>query len=351
LQNVVVGMIVITGKNYQSALEERNHEKILFPEYGKTREELKTFVSSLTGEEVLVTASLELIDMLLARFRGEDNVLVYSDTGKSLTFKEAFELRKYLDFDLRGGDFKGEEKVSVLFVEGKTDSKFFKAAYKKVFGFTESRTRGNSRNVPKALKPIETLFDKDNYELIVREGTYLAIIPSEGNSGVVRNLGNFLRAMDVFDFNVDKMGVAIDIDEDEERVIQSITGKLSSFASERQGENFQVGETVVVPLLIGTRIKLGPCIEWEKPTVEDFMLAILSGSRAFKSLERAINILCVDLGRKLKPKEVIYLAMAAQKFWGNLEGFYEMMIMRTPKWKVEKVLKRARLYEKMEELF
>ncbi|AGT34309.1 hypothetical protein OCC_14135 [Thermococcus litoralis DSM 5473] len=59
------------------------------------------------------------------------------------------------------------------------------------------------------------------------------------------------------------------------------------------------------------------------------MLAILEGDKTFKKLERAINILCVDLKRKLKPKEVIYLAMAAKKFWGNLEGFYEMSIMRT----------------------
>ncbi|WP_048151750.1 DUF3226 domain-containing protein [Palaeococcus ferrophilus] len=341
-------MRVVTGNVFEEFADDRS---ILFPEYRKNRDELLNFVNSLTEDETVVTASLELIDLIAWRFRrGEENVLIYSDTGKSLTLKEVYELRKYLDFDVRGGDFRGEEKVSILFVEGKTDSKFFKATYKKVFGFKESRTRGKPRDVPGALRPIETLFERDNYELIVRDGGYLAIIPSEGNSGVVRNLGNFLRAMEVFDFRVDRIGVAIDIDEDEERAMQSITGKLSSFSFEREGENFRVGETVVVPLLIGTRIELGSCIEWEKPTVEDFVLAILKGGRTFKSLERAINILCVDLGRKLKPKEVIYLAMAAQKFWGNLEGFYEMMIMRTPKWKVEKVLKRARLYERMGEL-
>jgi len=59
----------------------------------------------------------------------------------------------------------------------------------------------------------------------------------------------------------------------------------------------------------------------QKPTIEDFMLAILEGDRTFKRLERAINILCIDLKRKLKPKEVIYLAIAAKKFRETLKSF------------------------------
>ena len=339
----VMLMILITGKSYENILESKNDEKILFPEYGKNRNELKAFVSSLKGDEIIVTSSLELVDLILERFkRGEENFLIYSDTGESLTFKEAYELRKYLDFDLRGAESKSWKRVSVIFVEGKTDSKFFKAAYKKLFGFKDAR-----RDIPDNLKLMERLFERDNYELIVKDGAYIAIIPSEGNSGVIRNLGNLLRAMEVFEFAVDKIGVAMDIDESEERVIDSIRGKLSSFEYSTEGENFRVGDVTVVPLLIGARIELGPCIEWEKPAVEDFMLAILEGDRTFKKLERAINILCVDLRRKLKPKEVIYLAMASKKFWGNLEGFYEMSIMRTPKWKVEKVLKSEGIYRKM----
>lgn len=342
----VMLMILITGKSYEKILENKNEEKILFPEYGKNREELKAFVSSLSGHEIVVTSSLELLDLILEGFkRDEESFLIYSDTGESLTFKEAYELRKYFDFDLRGAEFKSRERVSVLFVEGKTDSKFFKAAYKKLFGFKDAR-----RDIPDNLKLMERLFERDNYELIVKDGSYIAIIPSEGNSGVVRNLGNILRAMEVFEFPVDRIGVAVDIDESEERVLDSIRGKLSSFEHSREGRNFRVGRVLVVPLLIGGRVELGPCIEWEKPTVEDFMLAILEGDRTFKKLERAINILCIDLKRRLRPKEVIYLAMASKKFWGNLEGFYEMSIMRTPGWKVEKVLRKAGIYERMEEV-
>ncbi|WP_456453649.1 DUF3226 domain-containing protein [Thermococcus sp.] len=338
-------MIVITGTRYEAVLEEFNHRKILFPEYGKNREQLQDFVASLTGDEIIVTASLELIDLLLGAFRGEENLVVYSDTGKSLTFGEAHGLRKYLDFDLRGGKTGESSRVSVLFVEGKTDSKFFKAAYKKVFGFKEAR-----RRVPGNLKLIERLFERDNYELVVKDGSYIAVIPSEGNSGVIRNLGNFLRAMEVFEFRVDKIGLAIDIDESREQVMESITGRLSSFSHQKSGGKFIVGSTSVIPLLIGAKIELNPCIEWQKPAVEDFMLAVLQADGTLEKIERAINILCIDLKRKLRPKEVIYLAMAAKKFWGNLEGFYEMTIMRTPRWKMEKILRRGGIYEVMQEV-
>jgi len=336
-------MIIVTGDRYDEALTDRNFEKILFPEYGKNREKLREFANKLKGDEVIVTASLELIDLILKRFQGEGHVLIYSNTGKGLTFKEAYELRKYLDFDLRGAEITNTEKVSVLFCEGKTDSKFFKASYKKVFGFKEAR------EVPPNLVLIEKLFERDNYELIKNNG-YIAIIPSEGNAGVIRNLGNFLRAMEVFEFHVGKIGIAIDIDESKKAVMDSIRGKLSSFKYSKTKKGFKVGKTEVIPLLIGGKIDLGPCVEWQKPTIEDFMLAILESDKTFKKLERAINILCIDLKRKLKPKEVIYLAMATKKFWGNLEGFYEMSIMRTPKWKVEKVLKESKIYEKMEAL-
>ena len=336
-------MIIVTGDRYDEALTDRNFEKILFPEYGKNREKLREFVNKLKGDEVIVTASLELIDLILKKFQGEGHVLIYSNTGKGLTFKEAYELRKYLDFDLRGAEITNTEKVSVLFCEGKTDSKFFKASYKKIFGFKEVR------EVPPNLVLIEKLFERDNYELIKNNG-YIAIIPSEGNAGVIRNLGNFLRAMEVFEFHVGKIGIAIDIDESKKAVMDSIRGKLSSFKYSKTKKGFKVGKTEVIPLLIGSKIDLGPCVEWQKPTIEDFMLAILEGDKTFKKLERAINILCIDLKRKLKPKEVIYLAIAAKKFWGNLEGFYEMSIMRTPKWKVEKVLKESKIYEKMEAL-
>lgn len=339
-------MIVITGTRYEAVLEEANHRKILFPEYGKNREQLQDFVASLTGDEIIVTASLELMDLLLGAFRGEENLVVYSNTGKGLTFNEAYGLRKYLDFDLRGGETGESSKVSVLFVEGKTDSKFFKAAYKKVFGFKELR----GSRIPGNLRLIERLFERDNYELVVKDGSYIAIIPSEGNSGVIRNLGNFLRAMEVFEFRVDKIGLAIDIDESRERVMESITGKLSSFRYKKSGDRFIVGGTTIIPLLIGAKIELNPCIEWQKPAVEDFMLAVLQADGTLEKIERAINILCIDLKRKLRPKEVIYLAMAAKKFWGNLEGFYEMMIMRTPHWKMGKILKRGSIYDVMQEV-
>lgn len=166
-------MIIVTGDRYDEALTDRNFEKILFPEYGKNREKLREFVNKLKGDEVIVTASLELIDLILKKFQGEGHVLIYSNTGKGSTFKEAYELRKYLDFDLRGAEITNTEKVSVLFCEGKTDSKFFKASYKKIFGFKEAR------EVPPNLVLIEKLFERDNYELIKNNG-YIAIIPVKG---------------------------------------------------------------------------------------------------------------------------------------------------------------------------
>ena len=54
-------MRIITGKHH--------FDGILFPEQGKNGEELKKFVSSLEGDETVVTASLELIDLILKRFK------------------------------------------------------------------------------------------------------------------------------------------------------------------------------------------------------------------------------------------------------------------------------------------
>lgn len=334
-------MKIITGKNYESVA--LSLETILFPEYGKNREELKEFVKNLQGNEIIVTSSLELIDLILERFkRDEQSFVLYSDSGKRLRFKEAYELRKYLDFDLRGAKFREMKNVSVLFCEGKTDAKFFKASYKKLFGFKESK------EIPENLKLIERLFERDNFEILRKEDKFLAIIPSEGNAGVIRNVGIFLKAMDVYGFTVQKIGLAIDIDDSEERVLESIKGKLSSFRCKEENGLFKVGESLIVPLLIGVKIELSPCIEWEKPTIEDLMLEVLNEERVLRRIDRAINILYVDLRRKLKPKEVIYLTMAAKRFWGNLEGFYEMMLMRSRKENLEKVLIRAGILDKLE---
>jgi len=145
---------LVTGKRWEAFAD-----AILFPEYGKGRDELANFVNSLKGDETIVTASLELIDLIADRFRNGENVLIYSNTGNSLTLKETHELRKYLDFDVRGG-FSGEiAKTSVLFVEGKTDAKFFKGALKKLFEFRESR------KAPYQFRFIERVFERDNFDL------------------------------------------------------------------------------------------------------------------------------------------------------------------------------------------
>ena len=68
--------------------------------------------------------------------------------------------------------------------------------------------------------------------------------------------------MGVFNFYGQKIGVAIDIDESEEAVMQSIKGKLSSFRYKVSKKGFKVGSTEIIPLLIGTKIDLGPCVEW-----------------------------------------------------------------------------------------
>ncbi|ASJ06500.1 DUF3226 domain-containing protein [Thermococcus pacificus] len=333
-------MRVVTGSRWEEFAEENS---ALFPEYRKNRDELLTFTSSLKGNETVVTSSLELIDLIAWRFRkGEENVLIYSDTGKALTLKEVYELRKYLDFDVRGG-FSGEEaRTSVLFVEGKTDAKFFKAVFKKLFEFKESRS------APRNLRFIERVFERDNFDLLRREGDnyYLAVIPSEGNSGVIRNLGNFLRAMDVFDFRVDRVGAAIDVDEDRESALASITGKLSGFKHEKTPLGYRVGETEVVPLIIGLPFE-DELIEWKKPTVEDLMLHLIAREGLLDKVKPGLRALNESLGRKLKPKEVMYLALSAYGHWGNLEGFYELFVMRSRFRNLKAVLREARLMEEL----
>jgi len=333
-------MRVITGDRFEAFADEK---AILFPEYRKNRDELIDFVDSLTGEETVVTASLELIDLITWKFRrGEENVLIYSDTGKSLTMKEVYELRKYLDFDVRGG-FSGEKaRTSVLFVEGKTDSKFFKAVFKKLFEFKESR------EAPYSLRFIERVFERDNFDLLKREEDeyYIAVLPSEGNSGVIRNLGNFLKAMDVFDFRVERLGVAIDIDEDRDAALASITGKLSGFRHRKTPLGYIVGKTEVVPLIIG--LPFGDeVIEWKKPTVEDLMLHLIAREGLLKRIKPGLRALNESLGRKLKPKEVMYLVLSAYGHWGNLEGFYELFVMRSRFRNLKAILREAGLMESL----
>ena len=330
-------MRIVTGRKWEAF----GNDALLFPEYGKTRDELMAFVDSLKGDETLVTASLELIDLITSRFRkGDDNVLLYSETGKTLTLKETHELRKYLDFDVRGG-FSGEEaRTSVLFVEGKTDAKFFKAVFKKLFEFKESR------KAPGSLRFIERVFERDNFDLLKREsdGHYLAVIPSEGNSGVIRNLGNFLRAMDVFGFAVERLGVAVDVDESRENALASITGKLSGFRHEKTELGYRVGETEVVPLIIGLPFK-DELIDWRKPTVEDLMLHLIAREGLLEKIKPGLKALNESLGRKFKPKEVMYLALSAYGHWGNLEGFYELFVMRSRFRNLKAVLRDAGLME------
>ncbi|NJD99915.1 DUF3226 domain-containing protein [Thermococcus sp. LS1] len=328
-------MKIITGKKFEAFADEN---ALIFPEYGKNRRELIEIAGSLTGEETVVTASLELIDLILSRFKGEGHFLIYSDTGKTLTVKEAYELRKYLDFDLRGG-FTGEpSRASVLFVEGKTDAKFFKAVFKKLYEFKESR------EVPANLKFIERVFERENFELLRNENGFLAIIPSEGNSGVIRNLGNFIRAMEVFEFSVDKIGVAIDVDDDRKSAMASITGKLSRFHPEKTAAGFRVGKTEVIPLIIGLPFE-DELIEWKKPTVEDLMLHLIAREGLLERIRPALRILNESLGRTLKPKEVMYLALSAYGHWGNLEGFYELFVMRSRFRNLKAVLREAGLME------
>ncbi len=329
-------MRLVTGKQWESFADEN---VILFPEYRKNRNELVGFVNSLTGDETVVTASLELVDLISWKFRkGEENVLVYSDTGKSLTLKEVYELRKYLDFDVRGG-FSGERaRASVLFVEGKTDAKFFKAVFKKLFEFRESR------KAPYQFRFIEKVFERDNFDLLERDGVYLAVIPSEGNSGVIRNLGNFLRAMEVFDFSVERLGVAIDIDESREAALESIAGKISGFEHEKTAMGYTVGKTEVVPLIIGLPFE-DELIEWKKPTVEDLMLHLIAREGLLDKIKPGLKAVNESLGRKLEPKEVMYLALSAYGHWGNLEGFYELFVMRSRFRNLKAVLREAGLME------
>ena len=44
--------------------------------------------------------------------------------------------------------------------------------------------------------------------------------------------------------------------------MQSIKGKLSSFRYKVSKKGFKVESTEIIPLLIGTKIDLGPSVEW-----------------------------------------------------------------------------------------
>ncbi len=331
-------MKVITGSEYTSIAE--GSSPILFPEYGKDRTGIMEFVKSLRGDETIVTSSLELIDLVSWKFRKGDHELVYSGTGKSMSLREVHDLRRRLDFDVRGG-FKGEASpTSILFVEGKTDAKFFKAIYKKLFGFKECR------EAPKGLKHVESVFLRDNFELLRREdGYHLAVIPSEGNLGVVKNMRNFLKAMNVFDFHVDRIGVAMDVDEGREKVMESIEGGLGEFRGLKVGNGYRVNGTEVIPLTIGLPF-IHRLVDWEKPTVDDLMLHLITLEGLFDRLVPAMQA----MGKKLKPKEVMYLALATYGYWGNLEGFYELFVMRSRFRNIKEVLRRSGIMEKLKSL-
>ncbi len=329
-------MEIITGSRFEAFADELT---VLFPEYGKSREGLADFINRLGGEEKVVTASLELVDLIAERFRKDvENVLRYSDTGRTLTLKETYELRKYLDFDVRGC-FEGEDApTSVLFVEGKTDAKFFKGVFKKLYDFKESRS------APRNLKFIERVFERDNFDLMRRGDVYLAVIPSEGNSGVIRNLGNFIRAMEVFDFRVQRMGAAVDVDEDREGALDSIQGKLSEFKTVKGGMGYLLNGTEIIPLIIGLPFEDG-LIEWKKPTVEDLMLHLIEREGLLDRIRPALEAIYNSTGKKLKPKETMYLALAVYGHWGNLEGFYERFVMRSRFRNLKAILREAGLME------
>jgi len=330
-------MRIVTGSNYTHVAGD---SPILFPEYGKNREELSNFVGLLRGDETVVTSSLELIDMIASRFRGGDDLLTYSGTGRSLTLNEVYDLRRKLEFDPRGG-FTGEDApTSVLFVEGKTDAKFFKAVYKKLFGFKECR------RAPLNLKPIENVFKRDNFDLMRREdGYYLAVIPSEGNSGAVTNLRNFLKALNVFDLRVDGVGIAVDIDEGGDRAMDMIRNGLTELSPKETPSGYVVDDVNVVPLLIGLPFR-HDLIEWEKPTIEDLMLHLMELEGLFDRMLPAIKA----LERPLKPKEAMYVGLAVYGYWGNLEGFYELFVMRSRFRNLKRVLRRSEVMEGIKNL-
>ena len=74
-------------------------------------------------------------------------------------------------------------------------------------------------------------------------------------------MATFSELWGFFNFYGQKIGVAIDIDESEEAVMQSIKGKLSSFRYKVSKKGFKVGSTEIIPLLIGAKIDLGSCVE------------------------------------------------------------------------------------------
>jgi len=148
--------------------------------------------------------------------------------------------------------------------------------------------------------------------------------------------------MDVFDFSVERIGVAVDIDESRERALASIAGKLSGFGHKNTPMGYLVGKTEVVPLVIGLPFE-DESIEWKKPTVEDLMLHLIEREGLLDKIKPGIKALNESLGRKLRPKEVMYLALSAYGHWGNLEGFYELFVMRSRFRNLKAVLREAGL--------
>ncbi len=128
----------------------------------------------------------------------------------------------------------------------------------------------------------------------------------------------------------------------------SITGKLASFSPRKAGGDFYlVWNTFIVPLIIGLPFE-DELIDWKKPTVEDLMLHLISAEGLLEKLRPALGGAFEEsLGRKLKPKEVMYLALSAYGHWGgNLEGgFYELFVMRSRHRHIKDVLRKAGLME------
>lgn len=294
---------------------------VLFFEYGKNREDFLKFVDFFLGEEMLVILSFEVIDFFVECFRkSEENIFVYLDIMKSLIFKEVYEFRKYFDFDVCGGFFGEDVLVLVFFVEGKMDFKFFKVVMKKFFDFREFRI------VLRNLKFIEKVFECDNFDFFYKDGKYVVVILSEGNFGVIRNLGNFFKVMDVFGFGVERIGVVIDVDEDREVVMVLIIGKLVFFSLRKVGDFYLVWNMFIVLFIIGFFFE-DEFIDWKKLMVEDLMFYFISVEGFFEKFWFVFGVFEESFGRKFKLKEVMYLVFFVYGYWGNFEGFYEFFVM------------------------
>ena len=97
--------------------------------------------------------------------------------------------------------------------------------------------------------------------------------------------------------------------------------------------------------------KLGKCaVEYK---YDGFRIAIhKKGNRVeiySRRLEKMTHMFpdVVAAVQKLKPKEVMYLALSAYGHWGNLEGFYELFVMRSRFRNLKAILREAGLMESL----